>query len=187
MNTEHVRRVQGRGGEALGILLILFGILFFAGQWFDFDVGQYAWPFFVIVPGVLVLLAGLLSGGRDSGGLLPVGSAISAVGLILLFQSWTGLWATWAYAWALIPAAVGLGLLTHGLLHENPEGVRAGGRLLALMLGFFVVGAFFFELVIGLNGFGLRYAWAADYWPLLLVLGGLLLLARNLFSGERRG
>jgi hypothetical protein len=184
MVTERTDHSQRRSAEALGLLLIFLGLFFFAGQWLDMDPGRDAWPYFIVVPGALMVLAGLLS--RDRGGaLLPVGSAVSTVGLILLFQNWTGLWATWAYAWTLIPAAVGLGLLMHGLVHRNAEGTRAGGRLLALMLLFFAAGAFFFEVVVGLNGFGLRYAWAAGYWPLLLILGGVFLLARNLFGGER--
>jgi len=48
----------------IGVVLGALGLLFLVGQWFDFDVGSFAWPLFVLAPGVL-LLAGVLSGGKN--------------------------------------------------------------------------------------------------------------------------
>ena len=181
---EHPHRSGWSGNTVLGILLVLFGVLFFAGQWFDIDVGQYLWPFLIIVPGVLLLLGGLVSARGEGGAMLPVGSAVTTVGLILLFQTITTLWASWAYIWALIPAAVGLGLTAQGALHGDAEAAQSGPRLLTIGLVLFALGALFFEGIVGLNGFGLRFGWAANYWPLLLVGLGVLLLIRNFFGGE---
>lgn len=186
MVTERHPARHDRGSGWLGALLILVGALFFAGQWFDFDLGQYGWPFIILVPGLLLILGGLVTARREGGGMLPAGSAVTMVGLILLFQNTTALWATWAYAWALIPAAVGVGLWLLGRLHDDPEARKSGRGLLQVGLTLFAMGAFFFEGILGLSGFGLRFAWAAQLWPLLLIGAGLLLLGRNLFSSEPR-
>ena len=38
----------------LGAVLVALGIMFFAGQVLDVNLGRFAWPFFIIVPGVLL-------------------------------------------------------------------------------------------------------------------------------------
>jgi hypothetical protein len=175
---------HGRGNEAFGILLVLFGVVFLIAQWFNFDVGHYGWPLLVIVPGVLLLVSGMFVRASSGGVLVTLGSITTTVGLILFFQNTTDLWATWAYAWALIPAGVGLGQLVHGVLHGHSEGVRLGTRMLVTSLALFVAGAFFFELVVGISGFGFATRWGANLWPLLLIGLGALLLARSFMQGE---
>ena len=179
MEKEKVHLQRGPGYNAIGILLILFGVLFFAGQLFNFDITQFGWPFIIIVPGVLVLVAGLLAEERGEGVLLTLGSVATAVGLILFFQNSTGLWATWAYAWALIPASVGLGQLLHGLLHRHADNVQGGVRMLTIGLLLFAGGAFFFEGIMDLNGYGFAPGWGSSLWPLLLIGAGIVLLVQN--------
>lgn len=179
MEKEKGQLQQGPGYNAVGILLILFGVLFFAGQLFNFDFTQYGWPLVIIVPGVLVLLAGLLAEQQGEGVLVTLGSVATAVGLILFFQNSSGLWATWAYVWALIPAAVGLGQILHGLMHRHADNVEGGLRMLLIGLALFAGGAFFFEGIMDLNGFGFVPAWSTSLWPLLLIGAGILLLVQN--------
>jgi len=56
---------QGLSGVfiGLGLLLIVLGALFLAGQAVGFDLGRFGWPFFVIIPGLAVSGAGLAAGG----------------------------------------------------------------------------------------------------------------------------
>jgi uncharacterized membrane protein HdeD (DUF308 family) len=70
-----------------GLVLIVLGVLFLIGQMINVDVERLAWPFFVIVPGILVFVLAL--GRRDQAGerLAMVGSAVTMVGTILLFQN----------------------------------------------------------------------------------------------------
>jgi len=68
-----------------------------------------------------------------------------------------------------------------GTLKNRPELVKSGKELIRVGLIIFVVAAVFFELVIGISGFGLgRYG-----LPLLLILLGLFLLVRNTRQGWR--
>jgi hypothetical protein len=169
------------GYSLVGGLFILLGVVFLIGQFFDIRIGQYVWPFFIMGPGALLFLTSLAVD-KDSGqALASVGGIVSMVGLILFVQNVTDLWATWAYAWALIaPTGVGLGLFSYGLLKNETDTRRSGWQLIKAGLGIFVVAAIFFELVIGLSGFGL----GQFGWPLLLIALGVFLLLRNLFTGQ---
>ena len=79
-------------------------------------------------------------------------AVITTIGLILLYQQATGHWESWAYAWALLPAAVGFGLVSYGAL-TGDERIRGSGWP-PLTIGFvlFLAGAAFFEGVLGLGG-----------------------------------
>ena len=52
--------------------------------------------------------------------------------------------------------------------------VATGRRLALIGVVLFLVGAFFFELVVGISGFG--FGLDRFGWPLLLVILGMLLL-----------
>lgn len=163
-----------------GALLIVLGIVFLVGQLFDIHLGRYVWPFMIIVPGVVLFLGALAAEEETAKALAMVGSIITMVGAILLVQSITGWWASWSYAWALIaPTAPGLGLWLLGTMKDRAELVKTGKDLTRVGLIIFVVAAVFFELVLGVSGFGLgRYG-----LPLLLIVLGLFLLVRNVVTG----
>src|SRR5690242_20138489 len=91
-----------RGGVVLGLILIALGGIFLVDRLTGIDLGRFGWPLFVIVPGVLVLAWGVSMNGREGIGLAIGGGITLVVGLILAVQNTTGLWATWAYAWALV-------------------------------------------------------------------------------------
>ncbi|HEV8489292.1 MAG TPA: hypothetical protein VGQ58_05850 [Candidatus Limnocylindrales bacterium] len=92
-------------------------------------------------------------GGRGGAGLAIAGGITTVTGLVLAFQNATGLWATWAYAWALVaPGGAGLGLLLYGLFTWQPDFVARGRGTLLVGLVLFVGFAIFFEGFIGLSG-----------------------------------
>lgn len=179
--TEPVR--LPRGNAVMGGILILLGIIFLIGQVFDIRVGGIIWPFIIITPGVLLFVAALAVEDEAGEAMVAVGSIISMVGLILLFQNVTGYWATWAYAWALVaPTSIGLGHLIYGRLKNRPELMQSGRDLTRVGLTIFVVAAVFFELIIGVSGFSL----GGFVWPVLLIILGLYLLLRNVGVNWRR-
>ncbi|HJW22128.1 MAG TPA: hypothetical protein VJ506_06860, partial [Candidatus Limnocylindrales bacterium] len=91
---------------------------------------------------------------------------VSMVGLVLSVQAATGLWATWAYAWALVaPGGVGLAMAVYGLATGQRDFVRLGLPILGVGLGLFLAFGLFFEAVIHLNGLQGRG------WESLLSLG----------------
>jgi hypothetical protein len=80
---------QGLSGVfiGLGVLLMVLGALFLVVQAVGFDLGRFAWPFFVIVPGLAVFGAGLAAGGPTGERMTPIGAAVTTVGVILLYQT----------------------------------------------------------------------------------------------------
>ncbi|MCE7990082.1 MAG: hypothetical protein DYG89_53740 [Caldilinea sp. CFX5] len=167
---------QGNAGKLLGFLMIALGLLFLFGQLFQINIGVWGWPFFIIVPGVVLFMLGFAGDSPADQPLLIVGSVVTAVGLLLFYQNLTGHWASWAYAWALAaPTAIGLGEMIYGARKGQPAAQRTGQQLATIGLVIFAVGAIFFEVVIGISGFGLG-GWA---WPALLIGLGLFLLLRN--------
>src|SRR5215216_3178995 len=83
----------------LGVLLIVMGVLFLAGQAVGFDLGRFGWPFFVIIPGLAVSGAGLAAGGPIGERITPIGAAVTTTGVILLYQNAADNFESWAYAW----------------------------------------------------------------------------------------
>lgn len=166
-----------------GMAFILFGLLLLAGQLLHIDFLGLLWPFFIIAPGLALFAAALLPSGRGGEPLAVIGSIVTMVGAILLFQNVTGWWATWAYAWALIaPTSIGLGLLVWGVVKGHPGKVKEGLNLAGIGLVIFFVAGAFFELVLGVSGFGL----GSLALPFLLIGLGVLLLAVNLVRALRR-
>src|SRR5690348_13766190 len=88
-----------------GIVLVGLGVLFLVQQALGFDIGRFGWPLFLILPG-LAFLAAFALGPRGAAGMAVPGYVLTTIGLILAIQNTFGLWETWAYAWALIPASV---------------------------------------------------------------------------------
>jgi hypothetical protein len=161
----------------LGIVLVVIGGLALLGRALSIDVLGLGWPIFVVLPGVLLFAGGLGVGGKPGLGLAISGGIITMVGVVLSFQAATGLWATWAYAWALVaPGGVGLAMVVYGTLTRQGDVVRGGMPVLLTGLGLFVGFGLFFEGVLHLSGASFSIA-----EPLLaaalVVLGAGMLLA----------
>ena len=166
-----------------GAGLILLGVLFligrFVGAVFDFDIGHFAWPFFIIIPGLVLFLAAFVFEPRTGISLAMFGAVVTTTGVILFVQNVFDLYASWAYAWALIaPTSIGLAKLTYGALRGLRDEVRSGLNMSGIGLAMFVIGGFFFELVIGINGFHFGASWLC--LPALLIGLGVILLISNL-------
>lgn len=163
------------GGLIGGVILIGLGLLFLLAQFFSFQAWGWLWPFGVIGIGALFFV-GMLAGGKSTAGLAIPGSIISVIGLMLLVQSLTGYWSSWAYGWTVILMAVGLGIWIAGRWGDNPGQRHAGLRVMEIGLVLFVVFGAFFDLVIfGVAGTGLRQA----FFPVMLILIGLYLMVRR--------
>jgi hypothetical protein len=160
-----------------GIVLVGLGLLFLAQQAMGFDIGHYGWPIFVLLPG-LALLAAFALGPRGAAGLAVPGCVVTTIGLMLAIQNTFSLWATWAYAWGLIVAAVGLGLTLQGERLGQPKVVQTGIHLFEGGLLAFVVFATFFELILDINHLGIGVL-RGTLGPAVLILAGLYLLLRR--------
>jgi membrane-bound ClpP family serine protease len=94
------RRPGSPGAAVLGGILIVLGLVFFASEQLNLDIGEVTWPFYIIAPGLGLLTLGLTQ--RKGEGLAIAGSIVTIVGLVLLYQNLTDHWESWAYAWALV-------------------------------------------------------------------------------------
>ncbi len=164
-----------RSALATGVVLILVGVVFLAGQLIPGGWGWLAplsWPLIVIGVGVLLLVIGLATGVPSMA--VPA-CIVGGIGALLYWQNATGKWESWAYAWALIPGFVGVGVMVAGLLEGKWQDVRGGAWLVAISLILFAIFASF------LGG----PAFLGKYWPLLLIVLGLVSLAQFFFQRRR--
>jgi hypothetical protein len=154
------------------LILILVGGAFLAAQfvpglrsWFR---AEDSWPLIIVGVGFLMLVLALA---LSTPPLAVPGCIVGGIGCLLFYQNATGNWESWAYAWTLIPGFVGLGVVLAALMQGRSKKDIAGGLWLMLISAIaFVV----FCSFLGLGRFG-------PYWPVLLVLGGLLILGQTLF------
>jgi hypothetical protein len=160
-----------RSAAAGGIVLILLGIFFLAGQlipsmwsW----VNEFSWPLIVVGVGVLLLVIGALA---NAPGMAVPACIVGGIGLLLWWQNRTGNWETWAYAWTLIPGFVGVGTIVMGLWERKWSGIRGGLWLVLIsVIMFAVLGSLFGGMFGGDLGF------LAKWWPVGLILLGVLSL-----------
>jgi hypothetical protein len=144
----------------------------------------FCWPAFIIIPGLLFFIPARL-GGKRAGALAIPGSILTMTGLLVLYQSTFNHWESWAYAWALLPAAVGAGLFIHGTWHDDPTPRHNGMRLVGIGLILFLVFGTFFELLLNISD---NIVCGTALPVLLIVVGAYWLIARRGkdFRGGRR-
>jgi hypothetical protein len=168
-------RRRSSAPAAVGILLVLAGIAVIALRQVGVDVleevGRAGWPFFVIVPGLVLLAMALVPAPPNGVGFAIAGSIVTTVGLILFYQQSTGHWDSWAYAWALIPGAAGLSMATYGVVSGHREFVRNGLWLGGVAAALFAAGFWFFESIFDSGRVPVDLA---TWWPAILIAAGLL-------------
>lgn len=158
-----------------GVLLIGLGILFLIGQFLRVNVWQYAWPMFILIPG-LIFMGITMSGGAGSAGFAIPASILTTVGLIFFVQTLTGHFASWAYVWTLIfPTAVGLGMFIMGSRGDDESLRKQGKGFLRAGLILFIVLGFFFEAIFRMGD----NLFSRLFWPSLIIALGLYLILRQ--------
>jgi hypothetical protein len=160
---------RSKGSLVLAFLLIALGVWYLLVEinpaFNAFAYGRATWPWQIIVLGGLFCLVGLVAWVPA---LFIPGVIIGGIGGILYYQNLTGDWASWAYAWTLLPGLVGIGLLIFGALSRRSGPViGAFWNLLAFLILFGIFGSAFGAL---------RYA--AVIWPLGLILLGVYFIMR---------
>jgi hypothetical protein len=176
-----MRQNINRLNALAGIVLVLLGVLFLVSQIFEIQVSRYLWPLVVMAFGALFFV-GYFTSGKEGALLAVPGSVIFLIGMILLVMNLTGIWQTWAYAWTLMIAAAGFGLILSSRRLGSKDMSRTGGFLIRLGLILFIVFGAFFEGLINLSGWNIRWS---IVWPAALVLAGLYLLISQLLVRRR--
>lgn len=166
-------------GLVVGIILIAIGILALFGRIFTFMNWDNAWPLIIVGVG-LAFFVGMALGGKTTGGLAVPGSVIVTVGLILFYMNSTDYWEAWAYAWALIVCAVGVGVLINGYWSEQPDLRKRGLDTIRAGLFLFLVVGVIMEFIFAFTGVSTRGN--LMLWSVLLALLGLALLVVRLWQ-----
>ena len=175
-------RAQTPPGLVAGIVLVVIGVAFLLVRVADMTLGGSTWPLWLIVPGLAMLAGSLAIPPRGGLGLAVPGTMLAIVGCILWVQDTYDLYATWAYAWALVaPTGPGLAMLIYGLVRGDHELARDGFRTFLVGIGLFLGFGFFFEGVIGISGH--RIANLDEVLPYVLIGFGVLLVIASLFGG----
>jgi hypothetical protein len=161
---------DNRPSSVVAVILIGLGILFLAVNFLDIDLGR-VWPLIFFVIGAGFYTPALLMPQARAGlaALFIPGTIMIGLGVIFFYNTLTGDWGSWAYAWSLIPAFVGIGLILASRFgHWQGDTARAGTWLALGSAAVFSVLAMFF----GSRTFG-------AIGPILLIGLGVLLLFRS--------
>jgi hypothetical protein len=157
-----------RSGLAGALVLIGLGVWFLAVQLSPavraFAYGRYTWPLPIVGIGAGLFVIGLITW---TPGLAIPACIVGGIGGLLYWQNVTGHWASWSYAWSLIPGFVGVGIILAGLMRGRPRGALIGGGWLLLisMVLFGIFGSFLGGLVT-----------VGQLWPVLLIVAGVIVL-----------
>ncbi len=158
----------------IGLGFIVMGLLILAGELFDFGIGRYLWPFFIFIPGVVLLVLANQRSVQHGEPLVIIGSIFTMTALLFFYQTITNHWVSWAYAWALVsPTSFGLGLWWFGNQNNRATLVKTGKQLAKIGAILFLAGAAFFEIILGLSKYGRTVT------PVLLITVGLYFLYQS--------
>jgi hypothetical protein len=172
-------------GLVAGVILVIIGAIVLLSRVVEVNLGSVGWPLWIVVPGVAMLIASFFIPPKGGVGLAIPGAIVAIVGLILWVQETYDLYATWAYAWALVaPTGPGLGMLLYGVVHRDGELVGDGARLVLVGLGLFLGFGLFFEGVVGLSGTPI--ANLDQVLPYAIIGLGILLVVLSFFGGGER-
>jgi hypothetical protein len=176
---------QQTAAPLVGIALLMVGVGALALRPLGLDLGSFGgtsgWPLLVIVPGLILMASAIVPAPPNGVGLAIGGSIVTTVGLLLLYQQSTGNWATWAYAWALLPGAAGVAMTVYGSATRRPSLRAVGVRLAVIAALMFGVGLWFFESVFatGRAPFDM-----SGWWPVVPIIAGLALIGRDLWRSS---
>lgn len=158
---------------SFAFLLIAIGGFFLALEFFpglrELAYGKEFWPLQIIALGLIFMLTAILTWMPSF--FIPA-SLLTGIGGLFYWQNSTGNWASWSYAWTLIPGFTGFGLLLFGLLG------RKRGAYISGMWNVFSSVILFGIFASAFSG----VEFAARLWPAAIILLGLIILV----SGFRK-
>lgn len=164
--------VNNRSLMFIGLALVAVGVVFFSLNFIPGWTAQMGWPLiFFLIAALLLAPVVLLPGQREWTAALFIPAAVQlALGVIFLYNTISGDWNAWAYAWLLILSGVGIGLILAGRFGKWDRAVAITGMwilVVSLML-FGLFGALFGRPALKMAA------------PAILIAGGVLLLVQSM-------
>ena len=167
------------------LAILTLGVVLLLAELLISEPINIAWPFLLIVPGMLVAGGAFASKPTDAANAVR-GGALIVLGLVFLYQAATGHWSSWAYAWALLMPAAGIALAIAGLRDREETLVTSGTGWIVTGTTIFVVLGVMFDHVL------LETPDASGYFvPVVTTLLGVMVLAfrylatrRGVYAGE---
>ncbi len=158
---------QARVSLASGLVLILLGGYFLLSNLYPglpkLLPTAFTWPWIVVAVGGGLLVIGMLVGAPDMA--VPA-CIVAGIGGILMYQNTTGNWASWSYAWTLIPGFAGVGTVLSGLIKGSRKDMQEGLKLVLISGVMFVI----FSALFG------GPALLGQWWPAVLILLGIFVI-----------
>lgn len=159
-----------QGSTIVAVVLIGLGVLFLAFNIIPgLDIGK-TWPIiFFLIAGGFYLPALVWSDQRQAlAALFIPGSIMLTLGAVFFYNTLSDDWGSWAYLWTLIPGGVGLGLALASRIGRWGEGTQWAGvwMMIGSLMAFGFFGMLFGSSLLRIVG------------PVLMIIGGLLLLLR---------
>ena len=169
-----MRRID-RSSLAAALFLITLGAIFLIVNIIPGLNFNRTWPVILLAVSAAFFLPALIAqqARRALAALAIPGSILLVLGAIFLYNTLSADWAAWAYAWILLPASVGLGLMLASAIGGWERTVSEVGVWLMVLNGAA------FGLFATLFGSPLMKAFGAG----ALILGGLLMLLRAFRRG----
>jgi len=161
-------------GLLFGVILIVLGLLFlalnFLSAMFRTNLLGLLWPGIFFAAALVFYVPPLTAqyNRRELAGLFIPGTVLLTLGLIFTYNVLTRDWDSWAYAWILLPAGVGIGLA----LGSTFGGWGRSATTVGLVMAAISAAAFaLFATIFGQFLFRV-------FGPALIILIGLILLVR---------
>jgi hypothetical protein len=164
------------GALVAGTILIVFGLMALAGQFFRVVNWGFLASLAVTGMGALFFIA-MFAGGKQAAAFAIPGSIIGGIGLVMLLQFITRQWESLSYFWTLIIMFVGIGIYIMGWYSGDANQRQSGWRVMKV--------GFILFLIFGIL-FGLIASHSLTFPILLIILGLYLLLSRSGLLGGRQ-
>lgn len=168
--------MQRRRAIVWGIALILIGVMaLFNALGYTWVNMERLWPVVVIIGGIALAVTGLIRDPRDTDNVWFGVTAALSGSVFLYITVGGGRWSDMSWMWPVFPIAAGLGWLVSWFLDLRQISNLVTG-LIALAAG--AVGFMYTSGRLGVN----LWEMLADYWPVILVLIGVGLIAEFLLQ-----
>ncbi|MCW5876709.1 MAG: hypothetical protein KIS85_07470 [Anaerolineales bacterium] len=154
----------------IGMVLVGIGLLALISQWLPgMNFWSTFWPFFLVAFGAMFFSLMAYSG-KSGASLAVPGSIFVSIGLLMLAQSISGHWASWAYAWTVFIIATGIGIYVMGWWAEREDQRASGIRVFKVGVVLLALFGTFFEMIFNSAPF------AQMLFPTLLIGLGVYLI-----------